>query len=45
MSAKPILSTLLAIPHYPNKDPYALSDLDVLTDIVTAGMKSPFSHQ
>jgi len=38
MTSKPIIKTLLALPHYPNKDPYSLADLDVLNDIVTAGI-------
>ena len=34
MSSKSIFSTLLAIPHYPEKDPYATLDLDVLTTLL-----------
>ena len=37
MSSKRMFSTLLALPHYPNKDAYMLADLDVMTDIVNIG--------
>ena len=38
MSRKPIISALLALPHYPNEDPYSPADLDLVTDIVHAGI-------
>ena len=40
MSTKPIISTVLALAHYPNKESYALSDLDVMTEIVNIGNKA-----
>jgi hypothetical protein len=40
MSAKPIISALLALPHYPNEEPYSPADLDLVTDLVQAGTPS-----
>lgn len=32
-----VFSSLIALPHYPNDDPYVSSGEDLSTDIITAG--------